>query len=84
MRYKRITLELIVVADEAEEVLADLNLALVGLDEKHTLFGGEIETATFEHSGKARKSALAHTLAAGETATKAARKGLAVALRAVV
>ena len=84
MLYKKITLELIVLADEADEVLADLNNALGALDEKHTLFGGEIETAAFEHSGKARKSALTHTLAASGTATKAARKGLAVALRAVV
>ena len=84
MLYKKITFELIVLADEAEEVVAKLNSALDGLDEKHTLFGGGIETMAFEHSGKSRRSALGHTLAASDTVVKAARKGLAVAFRAVV
>ena len=84
MLYKKINLELMVVADEAEAVVAGLNAALDQLEEKHTLFGGEIETVAFEHPGRRRRSALAHTKAAGETAVKAAREGLAVALRAVI
>jgi hypothetical protein len=84
MLYKKINLELMVVADEAEAVVAGLNAALDELEEKHTLFGGGIETVAFEHPGTRRRSALAHTKAAGETAVKAAREGLAVALRAVI
>ena len=84
MLYKKINVELIVVADEAEAVVAGLNAALDQLEEKHTLFGGGIETVAFEHPGPRRRSALAHTMAAGETAVKAAREGLAVALRAVI
>ncbi|HZD46426.1 MAG TPA: hypothetical protein VE109_10125 [Acidobacteriaceae bacterium] len=84
MLYKKINVELMVVADEAEAVVAGLNAALDQLEEKHTLFGGGIETVAFEHPGPRRRSALAHTMAAGETAVKAAREGLAVALRAVI
>jgi hypothetical protein len=87
MLYKKISVEVIVVADEAEAVVAELNAALDGLEESHTLFGGGIETVAFEHPGKRRRSALAHTIAAGETvagALKTARDGMAVALRAVI
>lgn len=84
MLYKKINLELMVVADEAEAVVAGLNAALDQLEEKHTLFGGGIETVAFEHPGTRRISALAHTKAAGETAVKAAREGLTAALRAVI
>ena len=87
MRYKKINVELIVVADEAEAVVADLNAALDRIEERHTLFGGEIETVAFKHSGKRKRSALAHTLAAGETAAGAlrtARKSVTLALRAVI
>jgi hypothetical protein len=87
MLYKKISVEVIVVANEAEAVVAELNAALDRLEESHTLFGGEIETVDFEHPGKRRRSALAHTIAAGETvaaALKIARDGMTVALRAVI
>jgi len=84
MLYKKINVELIVVADEAEAVVAELNAALDGLEERHALFGGGIETVAVEHRGRRRRSALAHTMAAGETAVKAARKGLTIGLRAVI
>jgi hypothetical protein len=87
MQYKKINVELIVAANDAEEVIAALNSTLDQLDETHALFGGEIEAVAFEHRGTRKKSALAHTLAAGETvkgALKTAREGVAVALRAVV
>jgi hypothetical protein len=87
MQYKKINVEVIVMADEAEAVVAGLNAALDHLDESHTLFGGAIETVAFEHSGKRRRSALGHTLAAGETvvgALKTARDGMKVAFRAVI
>ena len=87
MLYKKITVELIVVADEAEAVVADLNAALDRLEKKHTLFGGGIETVAFEHTGTGKRSALAHTMAAGETAAvalRAARERVTVALRAVI
>jgi len=87
MLYKKLSVEVIVVADEAEAVVAELNAALDRLEESHTLFGGGIETVAFEHPGKRRRSALAHTIAAGETvvgALKTARDGMTVALRAVI
>lgn len=87
MRYKKITLELVVAADEAQDVIAALNSTLDHLDEHHALFGGEIETVPFEHRGRRRKSALDHTIAATgsvASALKTARKGVEVALRAVV
>ena len=87
MLYKKIDVEVIVAADEAEAVVAALNSSLDQLDEKYTLFGGEIETVAFEHRGTRKKSALAHTIAAGESvavALRAARESVAVALHAVV
>jgi hypothetical protein len=87
MLYKKINLELIVVADEAEEVIAELNGALDLLDEKHTIFGGAIETVAFEHSGTRKKSALVHTIAAGDSvavALRRARRSVATALHAVI
>jgi hypothetical protein len=87
MLYKKINLELIVVASEADAVVAELNAALDRMEEGHTLFGGGIETFAIEHPGTRKRSALAHTIAAGETAATAVRsayKTVAVALRAVV
>jgi hypothetical protein len=87
MLYKKINVELIVVADEAEAVVEDLNATLDRLEEKHTLFGGAIETVAIEHPGTRKRSALAHTMAAGEAvvgAVKTARKSMTVALRAVI
>jgi hypothetical protein len=87
MQYKKISFELIVVADEADAVVAELNAALDGLEERHTLFGGGIETLAFEHPGTRKRSALAHTIAAGETvagAVRTARRSVTVALRAVI
>jgi hypothetical protein len=87
MLYQKINVELIVVADEAEAVIGELNGALDLLEEKHTVFGGGIETVAFEHSGIRRRSALAHTMAAGETvavALRTARQNVATALRTVI
>ena len=85
--YKKINVELIVVADDADAIIEELNAALDRLDEGHTIFGGGIETVAFEHSGTRRRSALAHTIAAGKTvagALRTARKSVNVALRAAV
>jgi hypothetical protein len=87
MFYKKINVELIVVADEAEAVIEELKGALDLLDERNTVFGGGIETVAFEHSGTRKRSALAHTMAAGETvavALRTARQSVATALRAVI
>jgi hypothetical protein len=87
VHYKKVNIELIVVAVEADAVVAELNAALDRLEERHTIFGGGIETVAFEHSGTRKRSALAHTLAAGEKVAAAigiARKSLNVALRAVI
>jgi hypothetical protein len=87
MLYKKINVELIVVADEGDAVVAELNASFDRLEEKYTLFGGGIETAVFEHTGGRKKSALRHTLAASElvgAALRTARHNVAAALRAVV
>jgi hypothetical protein len=87
MLYKKINVEVIVVADEAEAVVSELEAGLDRLEEKHTVFGGGIETVAFEHRGVRKRSALAHTIAAAGTAAAAvriARKSVAVALRAVI
>jgi hypothetical protein len=87
MLYKKISVELMVVADEAEAVVAELNVALDQMEEKYTLFGGGIETVAVEHSGRPGRSALAHAIAAGGKvagAARVARESVAVALRAVI
>jgi len=87
MTYKRIMVELIVVADESEAVVADLNTLLDQLEEKWTIFGGGIEATSVRHRGANNRSALSQTIAAGETVTgavRAARDRVAMALRAVV
>ncbi|MFZ0518061.1 MAG: hypothetical protein WBG23_04825 [Acidobacteriaceae bacterium] len=87
MLYKKINIEVIVLADEAEAVIGELNGALDLLEEKHTIFGGGIEAVAFKHSGIRRRSALAHTMAAGETvavALRTARQSVRTALRTVI
>jgi hypothetical protein len=87
MLYKKINVELIVIADEADAVIGELNGALDLLEERHTVFGGGIEAVAFEHSGIRKRSALAHTVAAGETvavALRTARQNISSALRAVI
>jgi hypothetical protein len=87
MLYKKINIDLIVPADEAEAVIAGLNASLDVLEEKQTLFGGGIEAIDVEHRGTRKRSALAHTLAVGETvagAVKIARGHIKSALRAVI
>ncbi len=87
MLYKKINIDLIVPADEAEAVVAGLNTSLDLLEEKHTLFGGAVEAIDVEHRGTRKRSALAHTLAAGDTAVgviKGARGSIISALRAVI
>ncbi len=87
MLYKKINIDLIVSADEAEAVVAGLNASLDVLEEKHTLFGGGIEAIDVEHRGTRKRSALAHTLAAGNTAVgaiKGVRGSIISALRAVI
>ena len=73
MAYQKINVELVVFEDEAASVVAGLNDAINQLEEKHTIFGGDIEIVNVQHSGKRRKSALQHTVAAGETAAAAVR-----------
>ena len=73
MAYQKIGVELVVFADESASVVAELNEAIDRLEEKHTIFGGEIEIANVQHSGKRGKSALRHTLAAGGVAAAAIR-----------
>ncbi len=87
MLYRKINVEVIVLADEAEAVVGELNAALDRIDERHTLFGGGIETVAFEHTGIRKRSALAHTMAAAEkvaVAVKTAHESVTVALRTVI
>lgn len=73
MAYKKLNLELIVFAEDAEAVTAELNAELDRMEEKHTIFDGAIETADVEHRGARRRSALMHTRVAGELAAGAVR-----------
>ena len=87
MAYKKINVELIVFADEAESVVAELNAALDRFEEHHTIFGGGIETVAVDHSQTRKRSALRHTVAAGETAVDAlrlAREKVTGALREII
>jgi hypothetical protein len=87
MLYRKINMELIVVEEEAEAVVEELNAALDRLEEGHTIFGGDIETEPVEHPGTQKRSALNHTIAAGETAAsalKTAGEKVANALRKVI
>jgi hypothetical protein len=87
MAYKKINLELIVFADDAEAVVVELYAALDKFEERHTIFGGGIEAIPVEHTETRKKSALMHTRAAGETATGALRlagEKVAGALREII
>ena len=87
MAYRKINVELIVFADDAEAVVGELNASLERLEERHTIFGGGIETVAVEHRGTRKRSALMHTVAAGETAAAAVRtasQSVAGALRKVI
>lgn len=87
MLYKKINLELIVPADEAEAVVTELNTALDEMEERHALFGGGIETVAVSHLKTRRKSAFGHTVAAGQTVADAvslARDSVAAAFRAII
>jgi hypothetical protein len=87
MRHKKITVELIVDADEADVVVNQLHGAIDQLEASHAIYGGDIEAVTFKHAGKRRRSAFAHTLAAGGTVAGALRstsKHISNAVRAVI
>ena len=71
MVYRKISVELVVFADEAEAIVAKLNSAIDRLEEAHTIFGGDVESVAVEKSGTRRKLALMHTLAAGDAALAA-------------
>lgn len=73
MGYQKINVELVVFSEEAEAVVEELNSALDRMEETHTIFGGDIETAPVEHRGTRQRSALRHTLDAGDTATSAVK-----------
>jgi hypothetical protein len=79
MEYQKITLELVVFPEDVESVISQLNSSVDRLEETHEIFGGAIETAPVTHSGTRRKSALRHTLDAGNTAAS----GLKVAAQKV-
>ena len=73
MLYKKINVDLVVPADEADAVVQELNTVLDRMEEHHTLFGGGIEAVAFEQSGIRKRSALEHTITAGKTAAKAVK-----------
>ncbi|MGA8162538.1 MAG: hypothetical protein WA374_09700 [Acidobacteriaceae bacterium] len=73
MDYRKINIELVVFADEADAVVAELNSAIDRLEEAHAVFGGDIETVAFRKNSTRRKSALMHTLAAGGAAVGAVK-----------
>ncbi|MGC2636020.1 MAG: hypothetical protein WA294_02505 [Acidobacteriaceae bacterium] len=87
MEYRKINVEMAVLADEAEAVVAELTAAIDRLDKTYTIFGGDIETVAVKKSGARRKSALMHTVAAGgvaASAVKSAGNKIAGAYRKVI
>jgi hypothetical protein len=79
----RLTVNSVRTAAVVEELKADLGR----LEAQHTIFGGEIESVAVEHRGTRKKSALMHTMAAGEKAAhaiKAASDKVANALREII
>ena len=73
MRYRKLTIELVVFEDEADTVVAELNSAIDRLEEAHEIFGGDIDMVAVEKSGSRRKTALMHAVAAGGTAVAAVK-----------
>lgn len=73
MKYQKIDLELIVLSEERDAVVAELNSAIDRLEETHTIFGGGVDASPIEHSGERRKSALRHVFDARDTATSAVK-----------
>jgi hypothetical protein len=73
MGYQKINVELILFDKEVDAVVAELNSAIDQLEETYAIFGGGIETVPVELSGVRRKSALRHTIDAGNTATSAVK-----------
>jgi hypothetical protein len=69
MGYQKISVELVVFSDEADAVVTGLNSAIDRLEETYAIFGSGIETVPVAHSGTRRKSALRHTLDAGDAVT---------------
>lgn len=87
MRYKRIVVELVVGEDEADTIISQLNRKLNQLEEDHDIYGGDIEAVSFKGPARQRRSALAHTLAAGGTVAMAlrnTRRHVGNAVRAVI
>jgi hypothetical protein len=87
MHYRKIEIELIVAEDEAEAVVSQLNTALDGMVEKYEIPGGDVQTMPVEHQGTRRRTALTHTIDAGQTAVTAVRMAdekVADAFRAVI
>ncbi|MFC5862153.1 hypothetical protein ACFPT7_07605 [Acidicapsa dinghuensis] len=87
MDYRKINVEIVVFADEADAVVAELNSAIDRMEDAHTIFGGDIEAVPIEKSVARRKSALVHTLAAGDAvvaAVKLASDKIAGAYRRVI
>jgi hypothetical protein len=87
MGYQRINVELVVFSDEADAVIAELNSAFDRLEETYAIFGGGIEAVPVAHSGTRRKSALRHTLDAGNAVTstlKSAVQNVADAYKKVI
>lgn len=87
MRYKKIVVELVVAEDEADKIIGQLNATLDQLEENHDIFGGEVEAVFFDGPARRRRSALAHTVAAGETVATALRntsRHVGNAVRAVI
>jgi hypothetical protein len=66
MMYKKINLELIAVAEEAESVIAELNATLDRMEETRMIFGGGIDCVPVAPQETRKKSALMHAHAARE------------------
>jgi hypothetical protein len=87
MAYRQINIELIVFADDTDAVVEELKAGLDRLEERHTIFGGGIESVAVEHRETRKKTALMRTSAAGGKtvhAVKAASGKVANALHEII
>jgi hypothetical protein len=87
MTYQKIKVEIVVFSDDVDGVVAGLNSAIDRLEETYAIFGGAIEAIPIALSGTRRKSALKHTLNAGNAVTSAlntAAQNVAAAYKKVI
>lgn len=71
MKYRKISDELIVFPEHEVATNAEISSTLDTPEEKYSIFGGAVETASVDRSGSRRKTALRQTIDASNAAVSA-------------